>query len=391
MKLLYFECNMGAAGDMLMASLLDILDNKEDFIKRFNSLNIPKVKTEYKKSEKCGITGTQVEVLIDGEIEKNCHHHHHHHHTGMNDIKHIVSHLDICDKVKTDIINVYNIIADAESKVHNKKVDEIHFHEVGNMDAIADITGVCMLINEIGADKIMVSPINTGKGSVKCAHGILPVPAPATALILESVPSYNNDISGELCTPTGAALLKYFADEFGNMPVMTNKKIGYGMGKKDFEEANCVRAFLGDTNEKNEFVYELKFNIDDMTGEEIAFGCDILRENGALEVFQTPVYMKKNRLGTLITVITNSHIKEEIIKLIFKHFSTIGIRENKCNRYILNRETVNITTEFGNIRKKCSKGYGVEKQKFEYEDIKKIAKDNNKSILEIKDIINKNE
>jgi uncharacterized protein (DUF111 family) len=163
------------------------------------------------------------------------------------DIGHIVKdHLDLPENVKEDILAVYRLIAEAESKVHGMPVEEVHFHEVGTMDALADVTAVCMLMNMIGAEKITASPVNTGSGTVRCAHGILPVPAPATANILMGIPAYSNNIKGELCTPTGAALLKHFVDDFGPMQVMKTEAIGYGMGTKDFEQANCVRIMLGE-------------------------------------------------------------------------------------------------------------------------------------------------
>ena len=185
--------------------------------------------------------------------EGHGHHHHHghghHHHSSMHDIGHIVNdHLNIDPEIKKDIMDVYQMIAEAESQVHNTPVTEIHFHEVGTMDAIADITAVCYLMKKLAVEQVIVSPVHVGSGTVRCAHGILPVPAPATANILKGIPIYSGKIRGELCTPTGAALLKHFADRFGNMPVMTVEKIGYGMGKKDFEQANCVRVFLAESN-----------------------------------------------------------------------------------------------------------------------------------------------
>lgn len=386
MKTLYLECNMGAAGDMLMSALLELHPDPKGFIKRLNDINIPNVHIERDIGEKCGIRGTHIKVSVDGIVEnEHIHEHHHtHHHNHLSDIEHIVGHLNLLNKVKNDVLSVYRIIAEAESNAHNCKIEDIHFHEVGTMDAIADITGVCMLINELGIDKIIASPINTGKGSVKCAHGILPVPAPATAYILKGIPIYSNNINGELCTPTGAALLKYFVSEFGNMPLMKIEKTGYGLGTKDFETANCVRAFLGETEDKSEMITELKCNVDDMTGERIGFCIDRLFEAGALEVFTTPVGMKKNRPGILLTCICSKDTKEKMIKLIFKHTSTIGIRENICSRYVLERSQKIVSTKYGDVRIKESKGYGVTKSKAEYDDLEKIALENN---IDIEDIV----
>ena len=265
MRTIYLDCGMGAAGDMLTAALIELLPDPAATIDKLNALGIPGVHFEMEPSVKCGITGTHISVTVHGEEEdedmhEHHHHHHehehehehehghHHHHSGMADIEHIVTgHLDLPDKVKQDVLSVFGLIAEAESHVHGKPVNEIHFHEVGSLDAVADISAVCLLINELKPDYITASPIHVGNGQVRCAHGILPVPAPATALILKGVPTYSSDVMGELCTPTGAALLKHFVSDFGYQPIMLVEKIGYGMGKKDFEQANCVRAILGES------------------------------------------------------------------------------------------------------------------------------------------------
>lgn len=251
MTVLYLECSMGAAGDMLTAALLELHPDPQGFIQRLNDLHIPGVHVQALQVEKCGIVGTQVTVCIHGEVEgedcQYCHSHEdEHHHSDIDRIEQIVSHLNIPDKVRSDVLAVYSLIADAESVVHRKPVHHVHLHEVGMMDAIADIIGVCLLINELGPDQILASPIHVGSGHIRCSHGILPIPAPATAYILLGVPIYGGTVKGELCTPTGAALLRHFASDFGPIPVMKVEKIGYGMGKKDFEVVNSVRAMLGD-------------------------------------------------------------------------------------------------------------------------------------------------
>ena len=253
------------------------------------------------------------------------------------------------------------------------------------MDAIADITAVCYLIDKLNADVIYASPVHVGKGTVKCAHGILPVPAPATAEILKGIPIYSREeINGELCTPTGAALLKHFVKEFRQMPLMSIEKTGYGMGHKDFVFANCVRVFLGeDASQKKGEVIELDFNVDDMTGEEIGFLNDSLLKNGAHEAFVTPVYMKKNRPGNLISVLCSREKEEELVKLIFRHSTTIGIRETVKDRFILDREVQNVDTPYGTIRRKVSSGYGTNRAKYEYDDLSKIAQEKDLSIREI--------
>jgi uncharacterized protein (TIGR00299 family) protein len=219
---------------------------------------------------------------------------------------------------------------------------------------------------------------------VRCAHGILPVPAPATAYILKDVPIYGGGIKGELCTPTGAALLKHFATRFGDMPVMKTQAIGYGMGQKDFQTANCVRAMLGETTDKTDVVLELSCNVDDMTAESISFAMERLFEGGAHEVYTVPIGMKKSRPGTLIRVMCKEQDKEKIIGLLFKYTTTIGVREAVTHRYILNRKIETVQTPYGEVRRKVSSGYGVSRSKYEYEDLARIAKEQNISLDEVK-------
>lgn len=391
MKILYLDCGMGAAGDMLSSALFELIDNKKEFLENINSAGIPSVIVTAENSVKCGISGTHLRVKINGEEEgKSCSYHSSHHHNSLTDIEHIINHLSMSEKVKKNVMAVYKMIAFAESKVHNAPVSEIHFHEVGALDAIADIAIFCMLVDLIGADKIVASPVNVGSGKVACAHGILPVPAPATAEILKGISAYSNGIDGELCTPTGSALLKFFVNYFSDMPCMAVDKIGYGMGTKDFETANCVRAFIGTAEndaDDTDSVVELSCNIDDMTAEELSFAADILLDSGALDVFTSPVVMKKGRLGSLLTVICKSEDKDKFVKLIFKHTSTIGIRERIHKRYVMNREICIAETEFGAVKIKNSSGYGTKKSKFEYENLARICRENNISLDKLKSLL----
>lgn len=391
MKILYLDCGMGASGDMLSSALFELIDNKKEFLENINSAGIPSVIVTAENSVKCGISGTHLRVKINGEEEgKSCSYHSSHHHNSLTDIEHIINHLSMSEKVKKNVMAVYKMIAFAESKVHNAPVSEIHFHEVGALDAIADIAMFCMLVDLIGADKIVASPVNVGSGKVACAHGILPVPAPATAEILKGISAYSNGIDGELCTPTGAALLKFFVNYFSDMPCMAVDKIGYGMGTKDFETANCVRAFIGTAEndaDDTDSVVELSCNIDDMTAEELSFAADILLDSGALDVFTSPVVMKKGRLGSLLTVICKSEDKDKFVKLIFKHTSTIGIRESIHKRYVMNREICIAETEFGAVKIKNSSGYGTKKSKFEYENLARICRENNISLDKLKSLL----
>ena len=497
MKLLYLDCGMGAAGDMLGAALAELLpdDARDAFTSELNAAGIPGVHVSLDPSVKCGITGTHLTVTVNGTEEKegghkgghshshehshhdhqhghshshdhhhdhshehsHSHDHHHDHsHRSLHDIHHIIDDLKLPEAVRTDILAVYRLIAEAESKAHDKPVSEIHFHEVGTMDAIADIASVCLLLHKLASDLIIASPMHVGSGQVKCAHGILPVPAPATAYILKDIPIYSGSIQGELCTPTGAALLKHFVTRFDQMPLMTPASTGYGMGTKDFPAANCVRAILGESFAKNqdailgesfaenqpeqpacipaapasaaasasatapastatpapaaapaseeaaitETICELSCNVDDMTGEDIAFAIETFLQNGALDAFTVPCTMKKGRPGVLVTVLCKDPDQKQMTRLILQHTTTLGVRSAIKKRWVLSRtesETVipddmlaNVTAPnmpagsktqelktTGNdctIRSKTSTGFGITRNKYEHDDLEKIAR-----------------
>ncbi len=473
MKLLYLDCGMGAAGNMLGAALAELLpdDARDAFTSELNAAGIPGVHVSLDPSVKCGITGTHLTVTVNGTEEKegghshshehshhdhqhdHAHdhshshdhhhdhshehshshvHHHDHSHRSLHDIHHIIDDLKLPEAVRTDILAVYRLIAEAESKAHDKPVSEIHFHEVGTMDAIADIASVCLLLHKLAPDQIIASPIHVGSGQVKCAHGILPVPAPATAYILKDIPIYSGSIQGELCTPTGAALLKHFVTRFDQMPLMTPASTGYGMGTKDFPAANCVRAILGESFAENqpeqpaciptapaptatpapaaapaseeaaitETICELSCNVDDMTGEDIAFAIETFLQNGALDAFTVPCTMKKGRPGVLVTVLCKDPDQKQMTRLILQHTTTLGVRSAIKKRWVLSRtesETVipddmlaNVTSPdmpaeskahelktTGNgctIRSKTSTGFGITRNKYEHDDLEKIAR-----------------
>ena len=309
----------------------------------------------------------------------------------MRDIDEIIGRLDVSERVRSDARAVYNLIADAESKVHGRPVSEIHFHEVGSMDAVADVVGVCLLMEMIAPDQVIVSPVHTGSGFVRCAHGILPVPAPATALILQGIPSYGGKVKGELCTPTGAALLKHFASSFGDRPVMTVEAVGYGMGKKDFEQANCVRAFLGESEGEQVPVTKLECNLDDMTGEDIGFAMEQLFSAGARDVYTQAVGMKKNRPGVLLTVVCLPGEADRLAETMMKYTTTLGIRRQDLRRYILPRKIETIDTVYGKVRIKRASGMGAEREKLEYDDLSALAREHNVSLETVRKTIRESE
>ncbi|MGN8728500.1 nickel pincer cofactor biosynthesis protein LarC [Hornefia butyriciproducens] len=449
MKTLYIECNMGIAGDMLMGALAEIAP--AEAVEKLRTLKIPGTEISFEHGEKCGIGGTRAHVLVHGEEEgsvgehghgahdhctgyghgehdhdtehayHHSHgghghdaehvHHHEHHHYGMEDIRSIINELPVPASVEENALAIYTRIASAESKVHGQPVSEIHFHEVGAMDAVADVVGNCFLLEAIGAERIVSSPVNVGSGSVRCAHGILPVPAPATAEILKGTEYYSDEIRGELCTPTGAAILTHFTDEIGARPRMRVDSVGIGAGTKDFPKANILRVFLGEAREisgaddgtqpegrdfqpaadeeifcdssddsQMDQICELSANIDDMTGEELGFAMERILEAGALDVYYTPIVMKKSRPAVKLSCLCRREKAKAMAEVIFRHTRTAGIRRQDFVRYVLQRES----TERDGLRVKSYRGYGVERSKPEYEDLAELARSRDGSLIDMK-------
>ena len=418
MRTLYLDCGMGAAGDMLSAALLELVPDSAAVLDTLNRAFAGKVLLSTTPDTKCGISGTHFTVEIHGQIEdEHLHDHHshasdhehshlhehehkpeqehgheheqehHHHHTSVSEVRDFIGALDLPPEVIRDALAVYDLIAAAEAKVHGHPMENIHFHEVGSLDAMADVVSVCYLMHELAPEKIIASPVHVGSGTVRCAHGVLPVPAPATQELLTGIPIFSGEIRSELCTPTGAALLRHFVAEFGSMPVMRVEKIGYGTGHKDFPRANVIRALLGESEDEAEQIIELACNIDDMTAEELAFAQERLFAAGALDVYFTNIGMKKSRPGVMLTCMCSSDRREEMLRCMFLHTTSLGIREYVCNRYKLRREFETRETPYGTVRIKRSSGYGTVREKPEYEDMKKIAEEQNLSLREVKKLL----
>ena len=299
----------------------------------------------------------------------------------------LIGGLHLVDEVAENARAVYSRIAAAEGRAHGCEVDLVHFHEVGALDAVADIVACCHLMAKLAPEKVVASPVHVGFGSVRCAHGIMPVPAPATAFLLEDVPVYSDGIiRGELCTPTGAALLRHFVSEFGPMPLMRVSATGHGAGRKDFPRANIVRAMLGEsglapTGDADE-VLELACNIDDMTAEDLAFAAEAVRDAGALDVWMQPALMKKGRPGTIFLALCRSADHDGVLRAILKHTSTLGVRETRVRRTVLDRAETVMPTPVGDIRRKTASGFGVKREKLEYEDLAAIARARGISLAE---------
>ena len=389
MKTLYFDCSMGAAGDMLTGALLELYPDKDGFIARMNSILAGRAVMSAAPDVKCGVTGTHVTVLIDGEEEhEGAEYRHHHHHTCISEIIGFISSADVPEKVRRDAVNVYRIIAGAEGHVHGRPVENVHFHEVGSIDALADVLSVCLLMYLLAPERVCASPVNVGGGTVKCAHGVLPVPAPATEYILRGIPVYSGEIKSELCTPTGAALLQYFVSDFGPMPAMRVTAAGYGTGTRDFKVLNAVRVLMGETQEQSAEVLELSCNIDDMSAEELGFAMDELLSAGSLDVWFTAIGMKKCRPATMLSCLCREDQREAIVRCIFKNTTTLGVRERSCRRHTLERSSYVKDGPDGPVSFKCAEGWGVRREKPEYEDMAKIARETGRSLLDIKKKLN---
>ena len=407
---------MGAAGDMLMSALYELLEDKEGFLKTMNGLGLPGVHVEAAPGVSGGIAGTHMRVTVHGQEElehdhdhhghEHDHHHdhghdhhhhdhdhdhdhphahkheheheHHHHHATPGHIAEIIDALALPEEVKANARAVYDAIARAEAKAHGCPVGDVHYHEVGALDAVADVTGVCYAIYLLKPDRVVVSPVHVGSGTVKCAHGIMPVPAPATANLLAGVPVYGGEVMGELCTPTGAALLTHFAQSFGPMPPMSGSAVGCGVGTKVFAgRANCVRAFLGeDAQSANGSITELVCNIDDMTPEALAFAAARLLELGALDVYTVPGTMKKGRPGHVLTVLCEEDQEAELARAVLEQTTTIGLRVRRCGKYFLTPGSRTVETPWGPVQVKTAQGFGVSKAAPEYESAAALARAN---------------
>lgn len=383
MRTLYIDCSMGCAGDMLTAALLELHPDKDDFLRRMNAALGGKAVLSASPDSKCGLRGTHVTVLINGDEEGEATRHHHEH-TSISEILSFIDSVPLEVKVREDAKKVYSLIAEAESRVHGHPIENVHFHEVGSIDALADVLSVCALMHELAPERILASEVNVGSGTVRCAHGVLPVPAPATELILRGVPIYSGQIKSELCTPTGAALLKYFVWKFGAMPTMQIENAGCGTGKKDFECANVVRAFIGETTDEGDRIIELACNLDDMTPEELSFAMEELFTLGALDVYFTSIGMKKSRPGVKLTCMCRERQRKQMLECIFKHTTTLGVREYVCKRYELGRSEKTVRTQDGEVRVKTSSGYGAVREKAEYEDLAALARKSGKTIAQIR-------
>ena len=399
MKTLYFDCSSGISGNMTLGALLEIVGDDNYLLNELKKLNVDGYRIEISNKVKNGITGKYVDVILEDDIHDHEHEHEHHHghshehehehhhhaHRNLNDVKAIIDNSSIDEKSKELAKRIFLRVAKAESKVHNKPLEEVHFHEVGAIDSIVDIVGTAILINKINPDKIISSVVNDGYGFIECAHGTMAVPVPATSEIFASsnVKFRQIDVDTELVTPTGAAIIAELAQEFTTLPAMITEKIGWGAGYKDLKIPNVLKVYYGEMEKENESIVVMETNVDDCSGEVLAYTSEKLFENGALDVFYTPIFMKKGRPAYRLSV---ARKKEDMFKLqniIFKETTTIGIRYRFEARTELGREMVEIDTKYGKIKAKKVTNNGETYVYPEYESLKEIAQKNDITLKEL--------
>ena len=391
MKTLYFDCSSGISGNMTLGALLEIVGDDNYLLNELKKLNIDGYSIEISKKVKNGITGKYVDVILEDDDHHHDHEHHydhehhHHEHRNLNDVNEIIDKSSIDDKSKDLAKRIFLRVAKAESKVHNKSLEEVHFHEVGAIDSIVDIVGTAILINKINPDKILSSIVNDGYGFIECAHGTMAVPVPATSEIFaaSNVKFKQIDVDTELVTPTGAAIIAELAEEFTTLPAMVTEKIGWGAGFKDLKIPNVLKVYYGETEKQNESIVVMETNVDDCSGEVLAYTSEKLFENGALDVFYTPIFMKKGRPAYRLSVACRKENMFVLQNIMFKETTTIGIRYRFENRTELGRENIEIDTKYGKIKAKKVTNNGETYVYPEYESLKEIAQKNDIPLKEL--------
>lgn len=327
----------------------------------------------------------------------HCHgaggHHHHDHARNLVDIEQLIDGSPLSGKVKVFSKKVFREIAKAEAKVHDKGIEEVHFHEVGAVDSIVDIVGIAICLDLLGIEDVYSSPLYDGQGFIKCQHGTIPVPVPAVMEMLagSNIPLIQTDVKTELVTPTGMGIIKTLTTKFGNMPKMRILKTGYGMGKRDTGGFNALRVLIGELEQAQQFddVVVLETNLDNISSEVLGYTFEKLFSEGALDVFHTPIYMKKNRPGVLLAVIAPLELEEKMVNILFKETTTLGIRRNPTQRYCMVREFIDVNTDYGIAKVKVANYMGVKKASPEFEDCVKIAKTSGLSLQEVYNLVSK--
>jgi len=386
MKILYYDCFAGISGDMNLGAMIDLGVDPDYLTAELQKLNIEGFHLEIQKDMRRGISGTKATVVVENpENEKHRH---------LRHVEELVNQSTLSPEVKFLSLKIFDLIAVAEAKVHDISKERVHFHEVGALDSIADIVGAAICLNYLKVDKVMSSPIQLGGGMVKCAHGIMPVPAPATALIVQNLPVKTGLVQHEATTPTGAAILVATVDEFTEQIDFPIQKTAYGIGQRDVSEVpNVLRVYLSESEETPdntwlEEAWMLECNIDDMNPEWYDHLFGKLFDAGASDVFLTPIIMKKSRPANMLSVLCSKKIVAEMKSIIFNNSTTIGLREYPVTKTVLDRQEKEVETELGKVRVKCSSFQGKEiRFKPEFEDLKKLAIQHGLSLNEVEKII----
>ena len=382
MKIAYFDCFAGASGDMLLGALMDSGLSVDLLKNELAKLQLTHYDLQLKKVVKKGISGSQALVIIDQE-------HHHHHHRHLSNIVEVIENSDLSSSVKAASIQIFNRLAEAEAKVHQTTVEKIHFHEVGAMDSIIDVVGTVAGLELLGIDKLYCSPLHVGAGFIKCAHGTLPVPAPATAELIRNLPIYSTGVEGELLTPTGAAILATLSSGFGPMPAMSVDTWGYGAGSSEPAIPNLLRMAIGQTpNDLDGYEMEqaavIETNIDDMTPQIYDYLIENLLEQGVMDIFLTHAQMKKNRPGTLLTVVCKPEMIAQVSDFLMHETTTIGLRWRIDNRIKAKRMIKEVSTPYGKVSiKVAAKGDQITNMAPEYEDCKRLASEKKVPLKEV--------
>lgn len=392
MKTLYFNCFSGISGDMTLGALVDIGVPAEYLKEELGKLHIEdEFSLTFDTTRKMGISGTKAAVILHNQEgphhSHGDHDHHDHECRNLHTISHIIDGSGITSRAKEWALKIFTKVAEAEAKVHGKALDEVHFHEVGATDSIVDIVGAAVCLDYLNVDRIIASPVEVGGGFVKCAHGLFPVPAPATSEILIGIPCTYGKVDSETTTPTGAAILAAMVDEFTADPVFSADKIGYGLGFKDFRIPNVLRVMLAESDSHSKNSYDSDFNkliecnLDDMNAEDFQSVMDKLFEAGALDVYISSIMMKKSRPAVKLSVLVKEPCKEACLSLLFEHTTTFGVRISDVEKVMLKRELKTVKTSFGPVQIKMEKkGGGPGKWKMEYKDLRALADSRNMSI-----------
>ena len=380
MNLAYFDCFSGISGDMTLGALIDAGCDVARLRSELQRLQVPGWEISAEKVWKNGMAATYAKVKTEDQKK----------HRSLTDILEILKKAELVPQVRDRASSIFQRLGEAEARVHDVPLEKIHFHEVGGVDAIVDIVGACIGFHALGIDKFVCSPLNVGGGTAKMAHGVLPVPAPATANLLQGKPTYSNGVQRELVTPTGAAIVATLCDSFGPQPPMTVSAIGYGAGTADLEgQPNVLRIMIGESAEKavagyDEEISVIEANLDDMNPQIYGYFLERALSAGALDVYTTPVQMKKNRPGTLLTVLCKPQDTNALTSMIFAETTTFGVRTTSAKRRILPREHVNVSTTFGDVRIKLSRVNGrILHVSPEFDDCRKLAVEKNVPLQQV--------